>query len=221
VSGQEGQSIYTFLQLNQFEYASGVDSRPVKYDAQGWIGGDYNRFWFRLEGDEPTRGDEVGETEIQALFSRLVSPFWDLQTGVRLDVARTSGDAETRFYWAVGLEGLAPYWFEVSSSLFVSEDGEFSARLEASYDLLFTQRLIVEPEIELNAAFQDVADELIGSGLNDFEFGFRMRYEIRREFAPYIGFSWTRRTGETADLFRDAGLSTRSGGFVAGIRAWY
>ncbi len=210
--------IYNFLLFDQLEYAPGADGRPASFDAIGWVGGDYNRLWVRAEGEQLTTGGE-GELEVQALYGRLVAPFWDALVGARLD--RRWGDGgDSRGHLALGLEGLAPYWFELAPTLFVSQDGDVSARLEAEYELLFTQRLVLTPEIELNAAVQEVPEWGVGSGLNDIELGIRARYEIRREFAPYAGFSWSRRVGGSADFARAAGEAASDGAFLVGVRVW-
>ncbi len=168
---------------------------------------------------EQSSTEANGEGEVQVLYGRQVAAFWDAVAGVRVDRRWGDGTA-TRALLAAGLQGLAPYWFEVAPTLFVSQHGHLSARLEASYELLLTQRLIVEPELELNAAVQEVPEFGVGTGLNDIELGIRLRYEVRREFAPYVGFSWTRRVGKSADLARATGEDAGSGTFVAGLRVW-
>lgn len=212
--------VYTFVLVDQLEYAPGGHAQPLEWEALSWIGGDYNRLWLRTEGEYETE-ERAGHVEVQAHYGRLVAPFWDALIGLRYDapVGREAGDG--RAFLAVGLQGLAPYLFEVAPFVFVSEDGDVSARLEASYHLLFTQRLIAELELEVNVALQDVPAHGVGSGLNDVELGFRVRYEIMRELAPYVGYSWTRRFGETADLVRAAGGEAGEGAFVAGLRVWY
>lgn len=219
--GMEGMEWGTesLILLDQLEFAPGGAGRPLGLDAIGWYGGAYNRLWFRAEGEHLTAGGE-GEGEAQLLYGRMISPYWDALVGVRVNT-RWGDERATRGLLAVGLEGLAPYWFELAPTLFVSEDGDLSARLEASYELLFTQRLVAEPELELNAALQEVPEFGVGRGLNDIELGLRLRYEIKREFAPYVGFSWTRRFGESADFARAAGEGVRDGSVVAGLRVWH
>lgn len=216
------QAIYTFLLLDRVEMLPGIDSAPLEYDAKAWIGNDYNRLWLKAEGTHATGGEAagVGGVEAQALFSRLIAPFWEIQGGVRYDGFYGTGSGDGRAFLAVGLEGLAPYWFEVEPFLFVSQDGDVSARLEASYELLFTQRLVLQPDLEVNVAFQDVPEYGVGSGFNDLELGLRLRYEVRREVAPYVGFTWHRRLGQTADLARALGEETGESALLAGIRLW-
>ncbi len=131
------------------------------------------------------------------------------------------GEEHVRVQAVIGLQGLAPYWFELEPSVFVSQDGDVSARLTATYDMFVTQRLIAEPRIEANAALQDVPDFGVGSGLNDLELGFRLRYELRREYAPYLGVNWVRRFAGAADLARQAGEAVSDVSLVGGIRAWF
>lgn len=222
--GIEGQvmddEIYTYVSFDELEYLPGGAAEPIEYDAQMWIGGDYDRLWLKAQGEQSTLETE-GHFEGQALFSRAVSTFWNAQAGLRIDHRYGPGPNDTRGLMAVGMGGLAPYWFEVESFFFVSQDGDVSARLEASYDLFFKQRLALEPELELNAAVQDVPAFGVGSGLNDLELGARVRYEIIRELAPYVGISWTRRFGSTADMARLDGREVSDANFVAGLRWWY
>jgi copper resistance protein B len=209
----------SFVLFDQLEYAPGAADRPLSLDAMGWIGGAYNRLWFRAEGEQLTT-ESVGEGEAQLLYGRVIAPFWDALVGVRVDQRWGDGGA-TRAHLAIGLEGLAPYWFELAPTLFVSQDGDLSARLEAEYEILLTQRAVLTPELELNAALQEVEEWGTGAGLNDTELGFRLRYEIKREFAPYVGWQWHRRLGATADLARTEGEPVSDGAFVAGLRVWF
>lgn len=209
----------SFILVDQLELLPGAESTPLALDAIGWWGGAYNRLWFRAEADQLT-GASSGEGEGQLLYGRTISPFWDALVGVRVD-GRWGEEGGTRAHLAVGLEGLAPYWFELAPTLFISQNGDVSARLEAEYEFLFTQRLVLSPELEVNAALQEASEWGVGSGLNDYELGLRLRYEIKREFAPYVGYQWFRRVGGTADLARTAGEDVSSGSWVAGLRVWY
>ena len=209
----------TFILAEVLEYSPGGVDRPIRYDVEAWHGGDYNRLWLKADGEQGTE-DGAGELEFQALYSRLVSPFWDAQIGVRFDVHYGEGTARSRAALAVGLEGLAPYWFELEPTLYLDQDGVISASLTAAYELYFTQRLVVEPRLETFAALEEVREFGIGRGINDVEFGLRARYEVRREFAPYVGFAWARRIGGTADLAHEAGEPVREASFMAGLRMW-
>lgn len=209
----------SLILVDQLEYAPGAAGRPLSLDAIGWYGGAYDRLWFRAEGEQLTSGSG-GEAEVQLSYGRLVTAYFDALAGIRVD--RQWGDeSNTRAHLALGLLGLAPLRFEFSPTLFLSQEGDLSARLEAEYQVLITQRLVASPEIELNAALQEVPEWGAGSGLNDVELGLRLRYEIKREFAPYVGWVWARRLGGTADLARIAGEEVGEGGFVAGLRMWF
>ncbi len=213
--------IWTFVLFDQLEYVPGPSERPLSLEATGWIGGDLNRLWLRAEGEQSTAGGlgGEGEVEFEALYGRLITPFFDAVGGARVDT-RWGEDPQTRGFLAVGLQGLAPYSVEVEPTLYVSHEGDVSAELTAAYGFLFTQRLVLEPEMELSAAVQDVPEWGVGSGVNDLSLGLRMRYEISRKLAPYVGYQWDWALGETADLARAAGADPNTGAFVFGIRMW-
>ena len=212
---------YAYLLLDQLEYAPRPAERPVLLEALGWIGGDINRMWLRAEAEQSTLEgvDGEGEAEVDALYGRLLTPYFDAVAGLRLE-ARWGERSARRGLLAVGVQGLAPYMFEIEPTLFLSQDGDLSAEFTASYHVYFTQRLILEPEAEVRAALQDVPGWDVGSGLNDVVLALRMRYEIWRKFAPYVGYRWTRTFGETADLYRRNGAATNYGTFVVGLRLW-
>lgn len=205
-----------FFQAEEFEYRVTDGDDSFNWDAQGWVGGDVNRAWFKTEGEVPVDGGVEG-AEIQALYSRQISDFFDAQVGVRYDF---EPDPE-RAFAVFGVQGLAPYFFEIDAAGFVSEDGDLSARFEAEYELLIAQQLVLQPSLEVNFAAQEVEELGIGSGVNDVELGLRLRYEIEREFAPYIGVNWERDLGETADFARDEGEDVDNLSFVAGVRFWF
>ena len=221
------REIRTFLLADVLDIQPNGADRPVNLEGLGWIGGDYNRLYLRAIGVRPTTGGG-GDLQTDVLYGRLISPFWTAVAGARLDTRAGSetvagGTARrraTRGLLAFGLEGLAPYWLEMEPTLFVSREGDVSARFETAFDLLFTQRLILQPRLELNAAVQQVPEFGVGSGLNDVALGARMRYEIRRKFAPYVGVSWSRRAGGTAAMARANGEAVRSSGVVLGVRLW-
>ena len=209
----------SLILIDQLEYAHGAFGRPVGLDLVAWYGGAYNRVWLLAEGEQRTRG-RGGEGEARLSYGRLVTPYFDALAGIRVD-QHWGEDTGTRAHLAVGLLGLAPFRFEFAPTLFISQDGDLSARLEAEYQVLVTQRLVASPEIELNAAWQDAPEWGVGEGLNDLQLGIRFRYEFRREFAPYVGYAWTRRFGQTAELARPEGGPASDGTFVAGLRVWY
>jgi len=205
------------LQGERLEYGADDGDEYLLWDFQGWFGGDFRRLWIKTEGEYGIEPGRLEEGEIQALYSRAISPYFDLQAGVRHDFE----PGPSRSYAVLGVQGLAPYWFELDAALFVSEDGDLSARVEAEYEILLTQRLIVQPRVELEVSAQEVSELGFGSGLSTVDFGLRLRYEIRREFAPYIGVSWTELVGGTADFARAAGEAKSSRSFVVGLRFWY
>ncbi|RMF11164.1 MAG: copper resistance protein B [Alphaproteobacteria bacterium] len=213
----EGEETYAVVLIDRLEYQANAGDQVLLWDAQAWFGGDYNKFWVKTEGEYLFDGDVFEGAEFQGLYSRAISRFWDLQAGVRHDVAPDP----SRTFGVIGVQGLAPYWFEVDAAAFIDDDGKVEARIEAEYDLLVTQRLIAQPRAELNFALQDVEEFGIGSGLSSIELGLRLRYEIRREVAPYVGVSWNRAIGKTADLARAEGETVDSLSLVTGIRLWF
>ena len=204
-----------FMLFEQLEYAPADASRPINFDAKTWYGGAYQRIWLRSQGEiATTRRD--GEAEAEVLYGRLIDPFWDAVIGVRME-QRWRDRTTRRAQLEVGVIGLAPYRIDLEPTIFISKNGELSARLEAGFPILVTQRLIVLPEMELNAGFQPVPEFGVRRGLNDYEMGVRVRYEFRREIAPYVGWSRSRRLGATAAGVVDAPAGTR---FVTGFRLW-
>jgi len=213
---EHGGARVAALMLNLAEYQVRSRRDGFRWDGEGWFGGDLHRLVVKTEG-ELTVGDEVDEAESQIVYSRAISPYFDLQAGVRYDFA----PHPTHVYGTIGFEGLAPYWFELDGALFLSERADVLARLEGHYDQLLTQHLILQPRAELQVSAQDVPEHEIGAGLSEFELELRLRYEIRREFAPYIGVSWQRKTGDTAKFARRDGERESSTSFVLGVRAWF
>ena len=200
-----GGQVISFVQAEQLEYQAGDGASRFLWDAQGWVGTDFNRLWIKSEGKRDNEEGKTEDAEIQALYSRPISSYFDVQAGVRQDL--TPGARRT--FGAVGIQGLAPYWFEIDTALFISHNGDLSARLETEYELRFTQRLILQPRAEANIAFQDVPRLGINAGLAEFESGIRLRYEFKREVAPYVGVSWQHVAEEPGRLF-----------LVAGLRLW-
>jgi copper resistance protein B len=216
VRAAEADPLFGLLLIDQLEYRWNEGTDSTNWNAQGWFGGDYNRVWLKTDGTSLSDGT-VEEAEGQLLYSRLIAPFWDFQAGLRYD----EKPKPSRSYAVLGVQGLAPYWFELEAAAFVSEKGDVSARLEAEYDLLLTQRLIVQPRFETTLVAQKVEELGIGHGFSDVELGLRLRYEIRREFAPYVGVSWARKLGDTADFARQAGEDADNFAVVAGVRVWF
>lgn len=219
--------IRTFILAQQIEVHANAAERPVDFEIVSWIGGDYRRIFLRLQGEQSTLAFGGGSLQADALMGRLISPFWSIVGGARVDTRprtrRSAVPSEgrlTRGMFAFGLLGLAPGWFEMEPTLFVSDKGDLSFEFESSLDLLVTQRLILQPWLEVDAAAQAVPEIGVRSGLNDVEIGGRVRYEVRRKFAPYIGVSWLRRTGQTAASAHDATRVTSGGTITAGVRMW-
>jgi copper resistance protein B len=216
-------AIHSFLLFDLLEYRAN-DSGPdtFNWDFAGWIGGDYNRFWIKSDGSLDLGSSNRGIGDLQLLYGRMIAPYWDLQAGVRFNGNLGSGlDGNSRSYGVIGLQGLAPYRFELEPSLYFSDRGEVSAQLTASYDLLLTDKLILQPRLEGAISLDGDQRFGTGDGLNDIEIGLRLRYEIRREIAPYIGVSWERSFGETASIARSAGDPVDNVSFVAGFRLWW
>lgn len=213
-SEEMGGMRFSQIMLNLAEHQSGSGGDGYRWEGQAWFGGDVNRLVLRSEGEGSVK-DGLGTGEVQALYSRAVGRYTDLQAGVRQDFS-----PHARSYLTLGAQSLLPYWFDVEGALFLSTKGELLARAEGTYDVRLTQRVVLQPRAELNFAAQDRPDTRTGSGLSNAELGLRLRYEIRREFAPYIGVSWDRRFGRTADYWRAAGDRPEATTFVIGLRAW-
>lgn len=211
---EHGAHVFSKVMVDALEYAAVRGQDAYHWEGEAWIGGDLNRAVFKTEGEGVFSGG-VEHAEAQALYSRAIGPYFDLQAGLRHDFD------PSRTYAALGVEGLAPYWFEVEAATFLSDNGDVLARASASYDQLITQRLVIQPKVEMNLAAQDVRASGIGAGLSDVEMGLRLRYEIRREFAPYVGVTYSRKVGATADMARAAGDGAGETAFMFGIRAWF
>ena len=201
--------------LDQFELSDATGDNTLSWDGQGWLGKDLRKLWFKTEGERD--GGTTNEAELQFLYSKAIAKYWEFQVGVRHDFK----PSPTRSWAVVGVQGLAPYFFETDIAFFVGESGRTAFRFVTEYELLLTQRLILTPEIEVNFYGQDDIDIGIGSGLSDLEVGLRLRYEVRREFAPYIGVNWSKLFGNTKDFARIAGESTSEAQLVIGLRAWF
>lgn len=203
------------VMIDQLEVRATDGPDPYVLEAQAWIGQDLHKLWLKADVERVDGSTE--EAEVQALYSRAIAPYWDLQVGWRHDFR----PRPSRDWLAIGVEGLAPYWFEIDAAAFVGESGQVGARLEGEYEWMFTQRWVLSPELKVNLHTKNDKETGTGSGLSDLELGLRLRYEIRREFAPYIGVNWTRKFGNTADYARDEGEDTDDVQFVAGVRAWF
>ncbi len=203
------------LLIDQLEVTHGDGGSGQRWEMQGWYGNDLDKLWLRSEGERS--GGRTADADLEASWSHAVAPYWDTQLGVRHDF----GHGPARDWAAFGIAGLAPYFFETQATLYVGPSRRTAARLRTDYDVLFTQRLILQPELEVNFYGRADLQREIGSGLSDARLGLRLRYEFRRQFAPYVGVSWTRRFGDTAGLARAAGEAVFDHQWVAGVRIWF
>lgn len=207
-------AVHWFLLFDELEWQNGADEPGLVWDTRGWVGRDIDRFWFRTEGAAAEGAFDHGEVSL--LYGRAIGRWWELVGGLRQEVR----PGPSRSWAAVGVQGLAPYWFEVEATAFVGSGGQTQLRLEAEYELLLTNRLVLQPLVELNLYGKTEPERGIGAGLAESEAGLRLRYEIRREFAPYVGVSWERRYFGTADAARAAGEHVAGARLVVGLRFW-
>lgn len=213
--------VYWFTLLEQIEYRvanNDAASNHFGWEAQGWVGGDFEKFWWKSEGEVVFEGPDRGESENDFLYSRLISPFWNLQAGVQYANEWGETDYEDRWSAVIAFQGLAPYKFELDNSLYLSEDGDLTVEAEGEYDVRITQRLVLQPRASLGWSFQDIPERGIGSGLTDVKVDLRLRYEFRRERAPYLLVRYTSALGETEDIAEAAGVDTGQWFFGAGLR---
>ena len=200
---------------DQLEWQNASPDDALAWNVSAWVGHDTGRALFRSEGE--MTGGEVEGGRAELLWWKPVAAWWDLVAGLREDFG--TGPGQT--YGLIGVQGTAPYRFHIEADLFGGERGQFGTRLESDYEILLTNRWILVPRAELEAFGKDEADLGIGSGLSQLELGLRLRYEIRREFAPYVGVEWSGKFGDTADLAEDANESVRDTRLVAGLRVWF
>jgi copper resistance protein B len=212
-----GNDVFAHVLFNQLEGRTDGSNSEMRWDGEGWIGTDTDRAWFKSEGF--ASGGEVADGDIEALYDRPLPRlrYFDGQIGVRDDL--DSGPHRT--WLALGMEGLAPGFFEFEPTLYVRDGGHIAGRVTGSYDLFLTQRLIAQPELEMNFYSRSDPARLLGTGLTDLDTGIRVRYEIHRKFAPYAGFAYTRDFGETARLVRQSGAFAAAPRFIFGLRLWY
>ncbi|MGN6279449.1 MAG: copper resistance protein B [Sphingomonas sp.] len=213
---ENGGEAFSQVMVNLAELQIHDGRNGYRWEGEGWFGGDIDRFVVKSEG-EGTFGKGVDAAEVQGLYSRAIGPYFNLQAGVRHDFQ----PSPTQTFATIGVEGLAPYQFDVSGALFLSTKGDLLARAEATYDERITQRLILQPRVELNFAAQVVARDRIGAGLGDAELALRLRYEISRQFAPYVGVSYAAKVGRSATFARRDGEAPHSTSLVLGIRTWF
>ena len=201
--------------LDKLEAARGDGEHGQNLEAEVWYGNDYNKAWLKFEGER--RGGSLESSRTELLWDRAFAPFWSTQLGVRHD----SGEGGGRNWLAVGVQGLAPYWFETEAAAYWRPGSGLAARLNVKYEILFTPRLILEPELGANLYSRADPERATGEGLSDINMGLRLRYEITRKFAPYIGVTWSRQFGGTADYTRQRGGDRSEVQAVAGVRLWF
>lgn len=202
LQAEHGGGTYSMVLVDQAELRSGD---AAAFEGEAWFGGDASKWVVKARG-EHVDGEGWESAELQGLYAKPIGPYFDLQAGLRVDL-----EPKGRTYAALGVEGVAPYWIETKATAFLSDRGDLSTRVEASHDLRLTGRLILQSKVETNVA----------EAGSDAEFGLRLRYEIRREFAPYVGVLRYRTFGDNADIARATGERTSETRLVMGIRAWF
>jgi len=210
------RGIFAHAIFNQLEGRWNGSNTQFRWDGQGWIGTDYDKLWIKSEGTLQSSGT-VDDGQQQFLYSRAVTTYFDLQGGLRSDI----DSRPTRNWGALGIQGLAPYFFDLEVTGFVSGEGHLAGKLEASYDLLLTQRLILQPQVEFNIYSKADPARLVGAGFSDIDTGLRLRYEFDRKFAPYIGVVYEGKFGQAAIFAPQFGESSGDVRFVFGIRTWF
>ncbi|MEO8849291.1 MAG: copper resistance protein B [Casimicrobiaceae bacterium] len=204
-----------YVLFDNLEYRHSGDGNAQAVDAQAWYGGDRNKLWLKLDGE---RSDgRLGATRTEALWNHAIATYWGSQIGMRHDL----GDGPSRNWAAFGVQGLAPYWFDLQATAYLGQSRRTALRVEAEYELLLTQRWILQPDVEINFYGKNDHARGIGSGLSDLDFGLRLRYEITRKLAPYVGVVWNRKFGNTADYARAVGGDNQETQLVAGFRIWF
>lgn len=212
--GMDDRRRFRKVMLDRLEWRDAEES-IIEWDAAAWYGGDVNKVWIQTEGERVA--GSTADARAELLWDRIASAWWSTRLGVRRDF----GAGPDRTWIAAGVAGLAPGLIEVEAMVYAGEQGRTALRFAADYDLLITQRLVLQPEVELNVYGEEDRERLIGAGLSDLEVGFRLRYEFRREVAPYLGVSWSRRFGDSAELAESADEDPDEWQFVAGLRLWF
>nr|WP_308409863.1 copper resistance protein B [Xanthomonas arboricola] len=204
-----------YVLLDRLEAFDTTRRSGQDWEARAWIGGDIDRLWLRSEGER--QDGRTQAASVEAFYGHAISPWWDLLVGARQDI----GAGEQRSWAAFGVQGLAPYKFETEATLYVGSGSRAALRLEGEYEVLLTNRLILQPRVEADIALTDDDRRRVGSGLEQVEVGLRLRYEITRRFAPYIGWVHSRSFGDTARRAAIDDEPVRDSRFVAGLRIWF
>ena len=209
------RAVNNFVLLDQFEWQTAADGSGLNLDSKAWIGRDRDRLWLRAEGD--SEEGRVGEAQAHVFYGRQFSRWWDIVGGIRQDFR--PGPAQT--WAAIGVQGLAPYWFEIEATAYVGVSGRTHVRFEVEYELLLTNRLILQPLVEAEIYGKSDPERGVGAGVSTTDVGFRLRYEFRREMAPYVGVVWSNKWGHTADFAEAAGEDAGGARLVTGVRLWF
>jgi copper resistance protein B len=210
-----GASMHSLVLFDRLEWQSGTGPGATVVDARGWVGGDLDRLWFRA--DVGAGDGRVNDAQVQAFYGRAIARWWEVVAGVRQDFE--PGPART--WAAIGIQGLAPYWFDVEATGYIGASGRTHVHLSAEYDLLLTNRLIIQSAASMDVFGKADRERNVGAGMSSIEAALRLRYEVRREFAPYLGVVWQRPTFGTAEIARSAGIPTGETTFVLGARIWF
>jgi copper resistance protein B len=212
--GMDDRAMFGKVMFDRLEWHD-ADVSTYEWDAAAWYGGDFHKVWLETEGEH--EGGSTADASVELHWDRILTAWWSTRLGARQDF----GDGPARSWLAFGVAGLAPGFIETEVMAYVGESGRTALKLSAEYDLLITQRLVLQPEGELHVYGSDDPERLIGAGLSDLALGLRLRYEFRREIAPYLGVSWSKRFGDSADLAEAAGEDADEISFVAGVRIWF
>jgi copper resistance protein B len=212
--------VYVFTLFERLEYLTTDDDapNPLGWEAQGWMGTDFNKFWWKHEGEAAFEGADEGETETDLLYARLITPFWNIQVGAQYANEWSPDDYGDRWSGVIALQGLAPYKFELDQSLYFSEDGDVTFAFESEYSIRITQRWVLQPRAELGFSAQDIPERRLGAGMTDANLDVRLRYEVRRELAPYVGFRYRFLVGETDHIAEAAGRDSEQVYVLGGLR---
>jgi len=213
--GMDDRMPFGKYMADRLEWQESSGDSSLAWEVAAWYGGDFNKVWFESEGERASGTTQESRTEIS--WDRIISSWWSLRLGARHD----GGIGPARDWAAIGIAGLAPGMYEIEAGFYVGENGRTALRFAADKDYLLTQRLVLQPEVELAAYGRDDAERLIGSGLSDLKLGLRLRYELHRQFAPYIGVRWVGHFGESADFREAAGQDDAELLWLAGMRAWF
>lgn len=218
----DDNAIYSFILLEQIEYRVPEDGADrIGWEGQGWVGYDFDKLWVKSEGEYEFEGADGGEAETDLLYARLISPFWYVQFGVQYANTWGAGGESDTWSGVIALQGLAPGAFEVDTSLYISEKADVTLAVELEYNVRITQRLILQPRLELELAAQDIPERGVGQGLTTTNLDLRLQYEIERRFTPYIGVRYSFLSGETADMATAMGNDREQLFFLAGLRLAY